>query len=97
MCVQEDTDDFLKNQQFITRSAQADRASYFVTTYMKTETTWSNEKEIEIEKEKKKKKKRVNEKSKKEITLAMSNLMKQYHLWKRRPCCYVWEIERNAQ
>jgi len=45
---------FFLNQQFITRGAPADHGSYFVTTYIKTEST--------CEKKKKKKKKRKRKK-----------------------------------
>ena len=48
---------FKKNQQFITRSARADRGSYFVTTYRENETTWRLEKGKEKERKKERKKK----------------------------------------
>ena len=49
---------FFLIQQFITRSARADRGSYNVTTYMTTNTTWERRKKEE-KKEKNKEKKKI--------------------------------------
>ena len=53
---------FFLNQQFITRGSMADRGSYFVTTYIKAQTTCGEKKEKE-KKGKEKKKKRKKKKS----------------------------------
>ena len=46
---------FFLNRQFITRSARADRGSYFVTMYRVDRTTWRVEKEKGINKRKEEK------------------------------------------
>ena len=46
---------FFLNRQFITRSARADRGSYFVTMYRADRTTWRVEKEKGINKRKEEK------------------------------------------
>jgi len=54
-------------QQFITRSARADRGSYIITTYRQTEVTYGGE----IERKRKEKKRKKENRKKKKTRLYM--------------------------
>ena len=51
---------FFLNQQFITWSARTDHGSYFITTYIHTDTTWGIGNKLENRKRKEKRRKKIS-------------------------------------